>query len=66
MLCDWLTCVEPESNQRQDNRSISQVGAGQVQTSKHDPRKDLEALGHRPRRNAGRRRVCTRDAPCEH
>jgi len=63
--CDWSLCSEPEPNQRQDNRSISQVGTRQVQTSQHNPREDLEAVGHRPRWNARRRRVRSRYASCQ-
>ena len=55
VVCDWLSCAEPEPNQWQDNRSVGQVRTRQVQAAKHDPWQDLEALGPRPRRNARHR-----------
>ena len=65
VISDWLSCVEPESNQRQDNRSVGQVGTCQVQTSQHHPGQDLETVRHWPRWNAWRRWIRSRYAPCE-
>ena len=57
---------ELEPHRRKGDRRRSQVGDGAVAAPELDARQDLEAVGHRPRRNARQRRVRARHAPRQH
>ena len=54
---------ESQPDRREGDGRRRQVGDGPVAVAELDARQDLETVGHRPRRNAGQRRVRARHAP---